>query len=288
MKSISLLAFRITRSRYFTGFIFILILLSALIIGLETYPGIVSQQRDLLHLADRVIILLFSAEIILKILAGGNKPWQFFRDPWNVFDFIIVAVCLIPAGDTHYVAVLRILRVLRVLRMVTFFPDLRLIVGALLRSIPSMGFVMLLIAILFYVYAIIGVFLFGQADPVHFGDLHHAIVTLFQVLTLEGWAEIMDFHLYGEVAEGGRRIVALWPFIYFASFILIGAMIIMNLFIGIIMNSMEKTKKEMSMELAEVKNNDIRADELLTDISSKLDDLQEEIRIIRKLKEPSR
>jgi len=224
----------------------------------------------------------------LKILAGGSKPWQFFRDPWNVFDFVIVAVCLIPAGDTHYVAVLRILRVLRVLRMVTFFPDLRLIVGALLRSLPSMGFVMLLIAILFYVYAIIGVFLFGQADPVHFGDLHHAMVTLFQVLTLEGWAEIMDFHLYGEVAEGGRRIVALWPFIYFSSFILIGAMIIMNLIIGIIMNSMEKTKKEMSWELAEVKQNDRRADELLSDINSKLDDLQEEIRIIRKLKDSSR
>jgi voltage-gated sodium channel len=288
MKSISRMASAITLGRYFKGFIFILILLSAVIIGLETYPGIVSQHKDLLHLADRVIILLFTVEIVLKILAGGSKPWQFFRDPWNVFDFVIVAVCLIPAGDTHYVAVLRILRVLRVLRMVTFFPDLRLIVGALLRSLPSMGFVMLLIAILFYVYAIVGVFLFGQADPVHFGDLHHAMVTLFQVLTLEGWAEIMDFHLYGEVAEGGRRIVALWPFIYFSSFILIGAMIIMNLIIGIIMNSMEKTKKEMSWELAEVKQNDRRADELLSDINSKLDDLQEEIRIIRKLKDSSR
>ena len=148
-----------------------------------------------------------------------------------------------------------------------------------------MGYVMMLIAILFYVYAIIGVFIFGQSDPVHFGDLHHAMVTLFQVLTLEGWAEIMDVHLYGEVAEGDRRIVALWLFIYFASFILIGAMIIMNLFIGIIMNSMEKTKKEMSRELTEVKNNDIKADELLSDISSKLDELQEEIRIIRKMKE---
>ena len=285
MNRISRLASSITGNRYFTGFIFILILLSALLIGLETYPGVVSGHSDLLHLADRIIILLFTAEIALKIIAGGRKPWQFFRDPWNVFDFIIVAVCLVPAGDTHYVAVLRILRVLRVLRMVTFVPDLRLIVGALLRSIPSMGYVMMLIAILFYVYAIIGVFIFGQSDPVHFGDLHHAMVTLFQVLTLEGWAEIMDVHLYGEVAEGGRRIVALWPFIYFASFILIGAMIIMNLFIGIIMNSMEKTKKEMSKELNEVKNNDIKADELLSDISSKLDELKEEIRVIRKMKE---
>ncbi len=286
MSRISQAASAITGSRYFKGFIFTLILLSALLIGLETYPGVVSGHSNLLHLADRVIILLFTAEIALKIIAGGRKPWQFFTDPWNVFDFVIVAVCLIPAGDTHYVAVLRILRVLRVLRMVTFVPDLRLIVGALLRSIPSMGYVMMLIAILFYVYAIIGVFIFGPSDPVHFGDLHHAMVTLFQVLTLEGWAEIMDVHLYGEVAEGGRRIVAMWPFIYFASFILIGAMIIMNLFIGIIMNSMEKTKKEMSLELTEVKNNDKRADDLLSDISSKLDDLREEIRVIRKMKEP--
>ncbi len=102
-----------------------------------------------------------------------------------------------------------------------------------------MGYVILLIAILFFVYAVVGVFIFGPSDPVNFGDLHHALVTLFKILTLEGWTDIMDRHVYGSVSEGSVRIIALWPFLYFASFILIGAMIIMNLFIGVVMNSME-------------------------------------------------
>lgn len=141
-----------------------------------------------------------------------------------------------------------------------------------------MGYVIMLIGILFYVYAITGVFVFGEKDPLHFGDLHHAFVTLFKVLTLEGWTDIMNIHILGPVNDGNQQIISFWPFLYFASFIIIGAMIIMNLFIGVIMNSMEESQKELALELDELKYRDKNSDELYRHIISRLDDLNKEIR----------
>jgi len=273
---------KIIGNKAFNGFIFFLILLSAVIIGIETYPGISSKQRLLLLLLDKVIILIFVVEIGLKILSYEKKPWRFFLDPWNVFDFIIVGVCLIPAVDTHFFAVLRILRILRILRMITFFPKLRLLIGTLLKSIPSMGYIILLIVILFYVYAIVGVFVFGSTDPTHFGDLHHTLVTLFKVLTLEGWTDIMNTHIYGPVSKDNMQIISFWPFLYFASFIVIGAMIIMNLFIGVIMSSMQESKNELTQEIQELKSQDTNSEELYSKIITKLDELRNEIQTLRK------
>ncbi len=273
---------KITSSRIFNYSLFLLILLSAVIIGLETYSGFSKQYGAILSLADQIIIALFTLEIALKIMSNGKQPWLFFSDPWNVFDFIIVAICLFPFDDTHYFAVFRILRVLRIFRMITVFPKLKLIISALLKSIPSMGYVIMLIGILFYVYAIVGVFVFGQVDPLHFGDLHHAFVTLFKVLTLEGWTDIMNVHILGPVHNDNQQIVSLWPFIYFASFIVIGAMIIMNLFIGVIMNSMEESQKELAQELNAMKYNDKNSDELYKHIISRLDDLNSEIKSLKR------
>ncbi len=274
---------KLISNKIFNVFIFTLILLSAVIIGLETYPGLAKQHHDALSLIDRFIIALFTFEIALKIFSNGKRPWFYFSDPWNVFDFIIVAVCLIPFSDTHYFAVFRILRVLRIFRMITVLPKLRLIIGALLKSIPSMGYVVMLIGILFYVYAIVGVFVFGETDPMHFGDLHHAFVTLFKVLTLEGWTDIMNVHIYGPATNEKQQIVSLWPFLYFASFILIGAMIIMNLFIGVIMNSMEESQKELAQEITEIQYKGKGLDELYKHIITRLDDLNN---IVRSLKNP--
>lgn len=275
------IAKKIKNSRLFSNFIFILILLSAVVIGLETYPRLATKYYDILSLIDKLIIVLFTIEIAIKIISNGKKPWIYFSDPWNVFDFIIVAVCLIPLNDTHYFAVFRILRILRILRMITIFPKLKLIIGALIKSIPSMGYVIMLIGILFYVYAIVGVFIFGAKDPMHFGDLHHAFVTLFKVLTLEGWTDIMNVHIFGESVNENMQIISLWPFFYFASFILIGAMIIMNLFIGVIMNSMEESQKELSQELNEIKYKDKDTDELYKHIISQLDELKDEIKSLK-------
>jgi len=283
MKMIFSLAQGVANSKTFKVFIFSLIVVSAILVGIETYQDIASRYRLLLTFIDSFIVFCFAIEIIVKILAMGKRPWDYFTDPWNVFDFIIVAVCLIPNVDTHFVVVLRIVRVLRILRMITFLPKLRLLIGALLKSIPSMGYVLMLIVLLFYIYAIIGVFLFGVADPMHFGDLVHAMVTLFKVLTLEGWTDIMNTHIYGPVSNGNMQLISIWPFLYFASFILIGAMIIMNLFIGVIMNSMQESQNEMIEEIQEVKSNTQDSEELFTRIVSRLDELQNDIQNLKRL-----
>lgn len=279
------IAKRITKSKTFNNFIFILILLAAILAGIETYQETASKYLHLIILLDKFIITFFALEIGLKILAMEKKPWRFFSDPWNVFDFLIVVVCLIPVADTHFYAVLRILRVLRVLRMITFLPKLRLLIGTLLKSIPSMGYVTLLLFILFYVYAIIGVFIFQNSDPIHFGDLHHALITLFKVLTLEGWTDIMNTHIYGKITDENVQIIAFWPFFYFASFILIGAMIIMNLFIGVIMSSMEESQNELAMELQKMNVKDKNTDDRYKLILARLDELRTEIVNLEKMKD---
>ncbi len=284
MNLIAETAQKITKNKTFNVFIFVLILLSAIIIGIESYPEIASKHTFILVFLDKLIISCFVLEIGLKIVSNGKRPWDFFSDPWNVFDFVIVAICLIPVVDTHFFAVFRILRVLRILRMITFLPKLRLLIGALVKSIPSMGYIILLIGILFYVYAVVGVFVFGASDPLHFGDLHHTFVTLFKVLTLEGWTDIMNTHIFGSVSNGNMQIISIWPFLYFASFILIGAMIIMNLFIGVIMNSMQESQNELSQELQEIKFKDKNSEDLYKHIISKLDELHNEIQTLNKMR----
>jgi len=166
--------------------------------------------------------------------AEGRRPWRYFRDPWNVFDFVIVALAFLPVGS-QYVTVVRLARLLRVLRLVRALPRLQILVGALLKSIPSMGYVSLLLLLIFYVYAVAGVFLFGGNDPFRFGSLQIALVTLFQVATAEHWSTTLYTQMYGCTQAGydgrealctapsARPIVA--PF-YFISFILIGARVL--------------------------------------------------------------
>ena len=242
---------KVVDSRLFRYFILGVILASGIIVGIETYPAFYQEHHSLLHTVDRIIIYIFAIEITLKIVAHGKRPWDFFKDPWNVFDFIIVAVCFIPGIDTHYVAVLRLARVLRVFRVISILPKLQLLVKALLKSIPSMGYVIVLLALIFYIYAVMGTFMFGIKDPVHFGNLHISMITLFKVLTLEGWTEIMNIQFYGthdSMAEYNSKPISYFSFFYFVSFILLGAMIIMNLFIGVIMNSMQESHQEMERE----------------------------------------
>lgn len=270
----------IVESGYFRYFILLLILVSGVIVGLETYPTINSKYEGLFHIIDQVIIYIFLVEIILKLLSKGQKPWEYFQDPWNIFDFIIVAICFIPTIDTHFVAVLRMARILRVFRIISIFPKLQILVNALLKSIPSMGYVVVLLFLVFYIYAVIGSFIFAERDPVHFGSLHLSMITLFKVLTLEGWTDILNIQIYGTAepnAKSTMEEISYWSLAYFISFILLGAMIIMNLFIGVIMNSMQESQAEMEKshlrkQMAEsgtqgvVKNLELKIDELKKDI----------------------
>jgi voltage-gated sodium channel len=228
---------RVTEHRTFQRFVLGLIVFAGLLVGIETDAGIMARWGDVLHAVDRVVLALFVGELVLRIGAHGRRPWVFLKDPWNVFDFLIVAVCLLPF-HTQFAAVLRLARVLRVLRLVTAVPKLQILVGALLKSIPSMSYVALLLSLLFYVYAVVGVTLFGRTDPAHFGSLGAAALTLFQTVTLEGWADI----LRTQIDTLGSKAV---PVIYFVSFILLGTMIMLNLLIGVIVNGMDEARQEM-------------------------------------------
>lgn len=214
-----------------------LIVFAGVLLGLETSATLMARAGGVLHAIDRVVLALFVGELALRIGACGARPWRFFADGWNVFDFAIVAVCLLPV-QAEFAAVLRLARVLRVLRLITAVPRLQILVGALLKSIPSMTYVALLLSVLFYVYAVLGVSFFGRTDPEHFGTLGSAALTLFQVVTLEGWAEIMRAQMAGPAGPA----VAVG---YFVSFILLGTMITLNLLIGVIVNGMDEARQDM-------------------------------------------
>jgi voltage-gated sodium channel len=225
------LAARAVGSRFFGGTVIAAILAGAVLVGLETVPSVFEAHGGFILALDRVVLAIFVMEAILKIAAEGKRPWRYFANPWNVFDFSITAICLLPLNST-FAQVLRLARVARSLRLITAIPDLQLIVGALLRSLPSFGWITLLLLLLIYVYSVTGVFLFGKGDPERFGSLWSSVLTMFSVLTLEGWFDVMDNQI-----KAGSRIAG--P-LFFVSFILSGTMIFLNLLVGVIVNSMSE------------------------------------------------
>jgi voltage-gated sodium channel len=234
-----------------------IILFAGILVGLETYPEIMAVYGSWLQIMDTLVLGIFTVEILIKFVARYPKPLQFFSDPWNVFDFIIVGACFLPFA-VKYAMVLRILRLLRVLRLIRAIPRLKIVVEALLRSLPSMGYVSILLMVLFYMYAVMGTFLFGQNDPIHFGTLQAAFLSLFRIVTLEDWTDIMYTQIYGCDVYGFEPFSQMctdptaFPIIspvYFVSFVLLGTMIFLNLFIGVIVNGMDEARKEHEEEL---------------------------------------
>jgi len=259
MSSLQGIMKRTADSRWFQRSITIVILLAGALVGMETDARLVERHALLLHVLDQVIIWIFVAEMLVKMLAEGRRPWRYFRDPWNVFDFLIVATCFLPI-HAQYVMVLRLARLLRVLKLVRVLPKLQILVSALLKSIPSMGYVGLLLAILFYVYGVAATLLFAGNDPMHFGDLGLSILSLFGVVTMEGWVALMDINRLGcdrfgyEGFESFCTAPEAFPVaapLVFITLILFGTMIILNLFIGVIMNGMESAREEAELAASE-------------------------------------
>jgi len=227
----------VVAAKLFHHFIVVVILLAGVVAGLETSPAMIERHGALLLGLDKFILGVFIVEALFKMAAHGRRPWRYFADGWNVFDFLIIVVCLLPVGGP-FAAVLRLARALRLLRLVSALPQLQLLVGALLKSLSAMGYVSLLLGLLFYIYAVAGVQLFGATDPAHFGSLGRTFLTLFQMVTLDNWGDIFN----AQVAHVPMFKVAF----YFVTFIVFGTMIILNLFIGIIMNSMSEMHEEIA------------------------------------------
>jgi voltage-gated sodium channel len=233
---------KISEAKWFQNVMLGVILLAAVLVGLHTDQAIMQRWGEVLHRLDQLVLGLFTIELIIRIGAYGARPWLFFRDLWNIFDFLVVVICFLPL-HSEFAAVLRLVRVLRVVRLVKAVPRLQLLVGALLKSVPSMGYVALLLMLHFYIYAVIGVSFFHITDAEKFGSLPRAMLTLFEIVTLEGWVDVM-----GKQLEGATPWQQFGAVFYFLSFILSGTMIMLNLLIGVIMKSMEETGAEMAEE----------------------------------------
>ena len=210
-------------------FIITLILLNAAILGLQTDAGIVAQWGGLLHSADLIILSVFVVEITLRLVV---HRLSFFRDPWSVFDFLVVAIALVPASGPF--EVLRALRVLRVLRLLTMVPSMRRVVAGMLKAVPGLGSVGAIMSIIFYVSAVMATNLFGEDFPEWFGSLGASAYTLFQVMTLESWS-------MGIV----RPVMEIYPhaWLFFLPFILIATFTMLNLLMAVIVNAVQDVQQ---------------------------------------------
>lgn len=282
---------QIVETRWFGNFILGVILFAGVLVGIQTYKEFAKQHYTLIFWLDQLVLLIFLIEIVMKMAAEGNRPLRYFKDPWNVFDFSIVFVCyaamLVPDVEGFMVAVLRLARVLRVFRVVRTIPKLQLLVNALLKSIPSIGYVGILLLVIFYIYATMGVFLFSVNDPVHFGNLQRSLLSLFRIVTLEDWTDIMYINIYGcdhsiwgyTADEACLSPIAhgTWATIYFVSFVVVGTMVVLNLFIGVIMNSMEEAKSDASDEAFALRDRNLEPTE-----ADELESLSEDLELLRK------
>ena len=219
---------RVAESGVFQGFILVVIVLNAITLGIQTYD-ISSGLHSALSTLDDVFLGIFVVEIAIRIAAFGSRPQGFFRDGWNLFDFVVVAAAFAP-GLRENATLLRIVRLLRVVRLVTVLPDLRILVRALVRSIPPIVSLVVLTMMLMYVYGMVGWIMFGEDDPENWGDIGQALLSTFQMLTLENWPELL---------ERGSEIHA-QSWIFFVSYILIASFLVINILIAIIINSMEE------------------------------------------------
>jgi voltage-gated sodium channel len=202
-----------------------LVVLNAITLGLETVPAVLREAGWLLGLLDRALLSVFVMEIALKLFAHGGR---FFRSGWNVFDLIVIGIALVPS--TGALSVFRALRVLRILRVVSAIPKLRAVVESLVRSLPGMGAISILLVIFFYVFSVVATKLFGADFPQWFGTLWVSAFSLFQIMTLEGWADI------------AREVMPTYPgaWLFFVAFILLSTFTVLNLFIGLIVKAMEE------------------------------------------------
>ncbi|AUN94328.1 ion transporter [Pseudazoarcus pumilus] len=250
---------RLVESNAFQRFVIAVIVINAITLGLETSPTAMAAAGGLLYALDRAALAVFVVEIALKLVVYRHN---FFRSGWNVFDFLVVAITLLPTGEG--LSVLRALRILRALRLVSVVPSMRKVVNALLRAIPGMTSVLTLLLLVFYVGAVMSTKLFGADFPEWFGSIGASFYTLFQVMTLESWS-------MGIV----RPVMEVHPFawMFFVVFILITTFAVLNLFIAIVVDAMNTTdhaEGEQTRALVKADHDELMAElrELRTEIAA--------------------
>lgn len=253
---------QIVESKLFQNFIIALIIINGITMGLETSKEIKDLIGSFIQIFDKFVIIIFTIEIILRIM---TYRLSFFKDPWSIFDFVIVAISLMPTSGGF--AVLRILRVLRLFRLITVVPQMRKIVSALISVIPGMLSIVGLMSLIFYVFAIMATNLYAQTFPQWFGSLGESFYTLFQIMTLESWSmgivrPLMELHPYA------------WTF--FVPFIFIATFVMVNLVVAIIVDAMAILKDEEVEKIQEIKDSE-------EELKSEVKTLQKEIQELKEI-----
>ncbi|HWM56132.1 MAG TPA: ion transporter [Solirubrobacterales bacterium] len=269
---------RVADSSRFQLFILGVILANAVVLGLETYDSIDRDYGGALEALNDVFLGIFVVEIVIRIAAHGSRPQDYFKSGWNVFDFVVIGGALLP-GLRQNATVLRLLRLLRIVRVVSIFPDLRFLIRGMATSLPPIGSMAMLTSLLIYIYGILGWIFFADTEPEHWGDIGEAMLSLFIVLTLESWPEIM-----GAVID-----VHPWAWIYFVSYVLIASFLLINMVIAILINSLEEVRAMEAIDERLNRRRDEReaegemdgqaAAERLARIREALDELEEELHL---------
>lgn len=225
---------KLHQNKLFEFLVISIIVFSALITGAKTY-NIDSTMSGIIIGLDMFITIFFLVEIIIRLIAEP-RFFDFFKKGWNIFDFIIVTLSLLPLEGNDTVLLARLLRIFRVLRLISVIPELRLLINALLKALPQMGYIVLLMFIIFYIYAAVGSFMFADINPVLWGNISIAMLTLFRVSTFEDWTDIM----YETMTD--------YPlsWIFYLSFIFLTAFVFLNMMIGVILDVMQREHAEQN------------------------------------------
>ena len=221
------------------------IIFNAIILGLETSDQVMASSGGLITMLDTLCLAIFVIELVAKLIAYGPR---FFRDGWNIFDFVLVGISLVPA--TQGFTVLRALRILRVFRVISTVPSLRRVVEGLVTALPGMGSVFVLMAIIFYIGAVVSTKLFGDAFPEWFGTLGGSAYSLFQIMTLESWS----MGIVRPVME-----IYSWAWAFFLPFIMVTTFAVVNLLVGLIVNSMQDAHQAESNEATDAYRDEVMA-----------------------------
>lgn len=235
-----------------------LILVNAATLGLETFPAVVTHYGTALHVIDHAALYIFVAELLAKVYVYRRA---FLRDPWNIFDTLIIAIAVAPT--TGGLSVLRALRILRALRLLSVVPSLRRVVSALLRAMPGMSSIIVLLSLVLYVAAVMSTKLYGETAPQYFGSLPTSLFTLFQTMTGEAWPDI------------ARTVMAVHPsaWVFFVIFILVCSFVVLNLFMAVVVSAMDE---ESAAELAELEETtEASTERILAELTSLRGEVQE-------------
>jgi voltage-gated sodium channel len=225
----------LARLMYGNAFEFLVIgviIANAAALAVLTYADLDPAVTAIATAVDRGAIIFYTVEVLLRIISYGRKPWMFFRNGWNVFDFVVILAVFVP-GIRQNSTLLRLLRLLRVVRIVRVLPDLRVLLLGVWRSVPPLASIGAVTAMILFVYGMVGWIWFGDELPEQWGNIGRAMLTLFVMLTLE------DFPVYMADAMEFES----WAWIYFVSFILVAAFIVLNVLIGVVLNSMEEARE---------------------------------------------